>query len=300
MVRSIDRSTWREHVEDGAAGTSAGMPIPVSRTDTATCPSRRSAVSQIRPPALGVLGTVGEQVAEHLRQPGQVGVEEDRARRAARRSARARPRRSPGRAVSTALLTTSARGTRARRSSILLRLMRETSSRSSISRTMCASCRSIIPGPGRPLRHRPVRQPQHLQAVADRGQRVPEFVGQQGDEVVLLPVGLPQLLLHPLAARSRRGWCRPPPRPPRRPEHGNEDVVVDAAPARPVERHLAPDRLPSSPAPARSPRRASRRATARTPARGRKAFLMELDPLYCDVIVQRYEQVTGKKAELAG
>jgi DNA modification methylase len=30
---------------------------------------------------------------------------------------------------------------------------------------------------------------------------------------------------------------------------------------------------------------------------GRKALLMELDPLYCDVIVQRYEQFTGQKAE---
>ncbi len=29
---------------------------------------------------------------------------------------------------------------------------------------------------------------------------------------------------------------------------------------------------------------------------GRKAFLMELDPLYCDVIVARYEKFTGKKA----
>jgi DNA modification methylase len=30
---------------------------------------------------------------------------------------------------------------------------------------------------------------------------------------------------------------------------------------------------------------------------GRRAFLMELDPLYCDVIVERYEKFTGKKAQ---
>lgn len=30
---------------------------------------------------------------------------------------------------------------------------------------------------------------------------------------------------------------------------------------------------------------------------GRRAFLMEIDPLYCDVIVRRFEQFTGKKAE---
>jgi DNA modification methylase len=30
---------------------------------------------------------------------------------------------------------------------------------------------------------------------------------------------------------------------------------------------------------------------------GRRAFLMELDPLYCDIIVTRYEQFTGTKAE---
>jgi DNA modification methylase len=33
---------------------------------------------------------------------------------------------------------------------------------------------------------------------------------------------------------------------------------------------------------------------------GRRAYLMELDPLYCDVIVTRWEQFTGKKAERAG
>jgi len=30
---------------------------------------------------------------------------------------------------------------------------------------------------------------------------------------------------------------------------------------------------------------------------GRRAFLMELDPLYCDVIVQRWEAFTGREAE---
>jgi len=30
---------------------------------------------------------------------------------------------------------------------------------------------------------------------------------------------------------------------------------------------------------------------------GRKAFLMELDELYCDVIVTRWEEFTGRKAE---
>jgi len=29
----------------------------------------------------------------------------------------------------------------------------------------------------------------------------------------------------------------------------------------------------------------------------RRCFLMELDPLYCDVIVKRWEEFTGRKAE---
>jgi DNA modification methylase len=30
---------------------------------------------------------------------------------------------------------------------------------------------------------------------------------------------------------------------------------------------------------------------------GRRAFLMELDPLYCDLVVQRFEKFTGLKAK---
>ena len=30
---------------------------------------------------------------------------------------------------------------------------------------------------------------------------------------------------------------------------------------------------------------------------GRRAFLMELDPLYCDIIVARFEKFAGRKAE---
>jgi len=31
---------------------------------------------------------------------------------------------------------------------------------------------------------------------------------------------------------------------------------------------------------------------------GRKARLIEFDPIYCDVIVRRFEQLTGKQAKL--
>jgi DNA modification methylase len=33
---------------------------------------------------------------------------------------------------------------------------------------------------------------------------------------------------------------------------------------------------------------------------GRRAYLMELDALYCDVIVRRWEQFTGHKAQRQG
>jgi len=42
---------------------------------------------------------------------------------------------------------------------------------------------------------------------------------------------------------------------------------------------------------------AQTRARESTGACRRHAFLMEIDPAYCDVIVQRWEEFTGRKAE---
>ena len=76
--------------------------------------------------------------------------------------------------------------------------MRETSSRSSTSRTRCrlwrsrvSSTRSGPPGPPGPR-----RSAQQLQAADDRRQRVAQLVGQRGQKLVLAAVGLPQRLLH--------------------------------------------------------------------------------------------------------
>ncbi len=43
------RSTW-ENMSKMLGSDSAGMPMPVSRTETTTSPPRRSAVSQMWPP----------------------------------------------------------------------------------------------------------------------------------------------------------------------------------------------------------------------------------------------------------
>ena len=82
------------------------------------------------------------------------------------------------------------------RSSILPRLMRETSSRSSMSRVRCFICRvmtsidqsicSLRPAPGG-----------HADGVADGGERVPQLVGEHGEELVLALVVRPQLVVEP-------------------------------------------------------------------------------------------------------
>ena len=70
----------------------AGVPHPDDRPRR----PRRSAVSQMRPPVVGVLGGVVQQVADHLGQPGRVGVEPAPARPAATTVSSCRGRRSAG------------------------------------------------------------------------------------------------------------------------------------------------------------------------------------------------------------
>ena len=71
-----------------------------------------------------------------------------------------------------------------------------------MSLTMCPSCRSIIPLAWATATGVAFREPHHLEAVAQRGQRVPQLVGQQGEELVLAPVLLPHRVFHPPPVRD--------------------------------------------------------------------------------------------------
>ena len=74
VERSMLRSTW-ENMSKMLGRASAGMPIPVSRTETTDLVPRRSAVSQICPPRSVYLALLVSRLPEDLGQPGQVGVE---------------------------------------------------------------------------------------------------------------------------------------------------------------------------------------------------------------------------------
>ena len=166
--------------------------MPVSLTDTTTSLPCRSAVSQMRPPRLGVLGGVVEQVGEHLGQPGQVGVHDDRAAGGSVTVSSWPICSMSGRLVSTALLH------HRRQFDPLLAEFQ-------LAAGDAAHVQQVVHQPHHlpklPLHHGagllsgvPVgRQPDDLQGVADRGQRVAEFVGQRRQELVLAAVGLRQL-----------------------------------------------------------------------------------------------------------
>ena len=176
--------------------------------------------------ALGVLGGVGEQVGDHLGQPRRIGVDHQTGLRHVDDRAAGRAARAAGSPVSIARATTLDTSTRSCFSSILPRVMRETSSRSSTRRTRCLACRSMI-APllldlGRAL------QLHQLQRGQDRRERVAQLVAEHRQELVLgasclfeaiaRRLELRRVLLEALARPSQAevAWRRAPPVPARR------------------------------------------------------------------------------------
>ena len=98
-----------------------------------------------------------------------------------------RRRRSPARRC-----TSDARSTRSWRSSMRPRLMRDTSSRSSIRRTICATWRSIIARAQAAASRSCGFSRNDLERVAQRRERVAQLVREDGEELVLAPVGFAQ------------------------------------------------------------------------------------------------------------
>ena len=127
----------------------------------ATPPRRsacRSAVSQMRPPCSVYLAALLSRLANTWASRTEVGVQVDRLRRQRHRQFVTALLDERAARLDGALMT-SASSTRCLRSSILSRVMREMSSRSSISRVICCTCRSITCcGPARLRHRRPVSQ----------------------------------------------------------------------------------------------------------------------------------------------
>ena len=193
--------------------------MPVSRTEiddlVALAPDREPDL----PARVGVLGRVVQQVGEDLGQADGIALER-RAARAGASTVSWWPRRldqRPARLDRAA--DDGGQLDRLLAQLDLAAVMRETSSRSSTSRTMWLTCRSIIS----PTRSAvgscwPV-EPQDVQRVADRRERVAQLVGEHGEELVLAAVGLAQRRARcarcSAQVRSRIWYCRSP-RPQRR------------------------------------------------------------------------------------
>ena len=188
------RSTWREHVEDPSAASPPGCrsrcPAPTRRRRRP--PARRPARS-CRPRRC-----TWRRCSAGSRAPAPAGSGRPSTITGSggRVTASAWPAASmSGRLVSTALLDDRPPVDPLPAELDLARLMRRTSSRSSTSSDHV---------PELPLHHRcgrcpplaVVRQSRRIwSAVADRGQRVAEFVGQGRQEFVLAPVGVAKLLV---------------------------------------------------------------------------------------------------------
>ena len=147
------------------------------------------------------LAALLSRLAEHLRQARRVGVEQQRLGGQRRPSSSCRPASISGRlGLDARCAPRGAARPRSLRSSILPRVMRETSSRSSTRRTMCADLPLHHARAARSTRSSPApAHAQHVQRVADRRQRIAQLVRQHRQELVLAAVGLAQRLLGALA-----------------------------------------------------------------------------------------------------
>ena len=136
-LRTAGALGLREQLEDFRQARPARMPTPLSRTDDRR-PDRRAARARELDLAavVRVLRRVVEQVAEDLREPHRIGVELERLAAEIDRQSVVPAASISGRAgLDRAADRRASRSTRCLRSSILPRVMRDTSSRSSTSRT---------------------------------------------------------------------------------------------------------------------------------------------------------------------
>ena len=142
LARSSERGACAKRSKT-LGSISSSMPMPVSRTRTATRSPSRCAVTSMRPPGCVYLAALVSRLAKicvrrtasPATQKGPLGIESESVCRSLSMS---------GRTVSTARCSALPSGTVSRRSSMSPRPMRETSSRSSTSRVRWCACRSII------------------------------------------------------------------------------------------------------------------------------------------------------------
>ena len=165
--------------------------MPVSRTRTTRLVALGLHRDRRPPAARGVLDGVLEQVADHLLQPHRVAHHADRPRRwPPRARCRCRGRAPPCRARRGSARRRSPRSTGRRWRTILPRVTRETSSRSSTIRARWRVWRiDDLPLPHRPRLLR-ADLVEHPEGVADGGQRVAQLVAEHGQELVLAAVGV--------------------------------------------------------------------------------------------------------------
>ena len=189
LVRASELSTCVKRSKMFSS-ISGARPMPVSRTLKTASPWSCVSVSSIRPPGLVYLAAFSSRLEMTCSNRTRIavdahgGVGQRERQRVPQRSAR-------GRAASAASRAMATRSMGSRRSSMLPRLMRATSSSSSTSRTRFCVCRSII---SMQLRrgHGLVGALQQMDGMHDRRERVPQLMGEHGQELVLAPAGLAQ------------------------------------------------------------------------------------------------------------